>query len=99
MQPVVFDLLTIHLQLDFFYQTTQEIIPESVGDSGNCIDGYDIDEENELKNTPKSEDNILNMEYVQLIPVLTKAIQELKAENDDLKERLSSLEEWRGNSV
>ena len=86
-------------KLGFGAQTTQEVIPESVGDSGDCIDGYDVDEEDEFKQTPKSEDTILNMEYVQLIPVLTKAIQELKTENDELKERLQSIEDWRGNSV
>jgi hypothetical protein len=86
-------------KLGFGAQSTQEIIPESVGDSGDCIDGYDIDEEDESKKTPKSEDTILNMEYVQLIPVLTKAIQELKTENDELKERLISIENWRENSL
>ena len=102
LKPITFTLKSDEHEtkkLGFGAQTTQEIIPESVGDSGDCIDGYDINDEDPLKNTPKSEDTILNMEYVQLIPVLTKAIQELKAENDDLKERLASLEDWRGNSV
>ena len=41
---------------------------------------------------PKSDDTKLEMEYVQLIPVLTKAIQEQQALIEDLKNRISTLE-------
>ena len=71
-------------KLGFGAQTTQSIVPEAVYDSGDCIDGYDIDGETE---TPRSEDTKLVMQYVQLIPVLTKAIQELKAEVNALKKK------------
>ena len=50
-------------------------------------------------NVAKSDDNELGMEYVQLIPVLAKAIQEqqsiikdLKSQNKSLAERISALE-------
>ena len=86
-------------RLGFGAQSVASVIPESVSDTQECIDGYDQDEDDSNKLTAKSEDTKLVMEYAQLIPVLTKAIQELKAENDDLKARLESIEEWRGNSV
>ncbi|MGI9358007.1 MAG: tail fiber domain-containing protein, partial [Paracoccaceae bacterium] len=90
-------------RLGFGAQSTQDIIPEAVYDTGECIDGYDEGEKQEGQQLPqqtaKSEDTKLGMQYAQLIPVLTKAIQELKAENDDLKSRLESIEQWRGNSV
>jgi len=40
-------------KLGFGAQTTQEVIPESVGDSGDCIDGYDVDEEDEFNKLQK----------------------------------------------
>jgi hypothetical protein len=86
-------------RLGFGAQSTQSIIPEAVYDTGNCVDGYEELSESNPDPEPKSDDTTLAMQYVQLIPVLTKAIQELKAENDDLKSRLESIEEWRGNSV
>jgi hypothetical protein len=86
-------------KLGFGAQTTQKIIPESVFDTGDCIDGYDVDPEDEMKQTPRSDDTRLGMEYVQLIPVLTKAIQEqqqiideLKSQNESLAARISALE-------
>ena len=69
-------------KLGFGAQTIQPIIPESVFDTKDCIDGYvNSMKEGKLKSIPNSEDKDtkLGMEYVQLIPVLVKAIQELSA--------------------
>lgn len=86
-------------KLGFGAQTSQSVVPESVYDSGNCIDGYDAHPEHEGMNVAKSDDNELGMEYVQLIPVLTKAIQEqqqiiedLKSQNESLVARIEALE-------
>lgn len=86
-------------RLGFGAQSTQSIIPEAVYDTDECLDGYEPASNTDEQSQPKSDETKLAMQYVQLIPVLTKAIQELKAENDDLKSRLESIEEWRGNSV
>ena len=80
-------------KLGFGAQTTQPIIPETVRDTGDCIDGYEQPEdEDSLEMIPKSDDTKLEMEYVQLIPVLTKAIQEQQALIEDLKNRINTLE-------
>lgn len=80
-------------KLGFGAQTTQPIIPETVRDTGDCIDGYEQPEdEDSLEMIPKSDNTKLEMEYVQLIPVLTKAIQEQQALIEDLKNRISTLE-------
>ena len=79
-------------KLGFGAQTSQSVVPESVYDSGNCIDGYDAHPEHEGMNVAKSDDNELGMEYVQLIPVLTKAIQEQQQLIEDLKSRIETLE-------
>tara|TARA_R110000744_G_scaffold358575_1_gene465659 strand:- start:441 stop:1286 length:846 start_codon:yes stop_codon:yes gene_type:complete len=80
-------------RLGFGAQTIGSIIPESVYDTGKCIDGYDVDNDTEIC-TPKSDntDYELAMEYVQIIPVLVKAVQELSASNDALKARIEVLE-------
>jgi|13_taG_2_1085334.scaffolds.fasta_scaffold01541_3 hypothetical protein len=80
-------------KLGFGAQTTQKIISESVFDTGDCIDGYDVDPEDEMKQIPRSDDTRLGMEYVQLIPVLTKAIQEQQQIINDLKSRIETLEQ------
>jgi hypothetical protein len=70
-------------KLGFGAQTTKPIIPEAVYDTGGCIDGYDqaIDDDGNDKSIPRSDnkDTRLAMEYVQIIPVLVKAMQELSA--------------------
>ena len=66
-------------KLGFSAQQVQPIIPEAVYDTGDCIDGYDVDPENKMERTPKSDRTKLSMEYTQIVPVLVKAIQELKA--------------------
>ena len=70
-------------KIGFGAQTTKPIIPEAVYDTGGCIDGYDqaIDDDGNDKSIPRSDnkDTRLAMEYVQIIPVLVKAMQELSA--------------------
>ena len=40
----------------------------------------------------KNDDGLLGMKYTETIPILLKAIQELKADNDSLKARIETLE-------
>jgi len=75
-------------KLGFGAQTTQAIVPEVVFDTGDCLDGYDGEG---VKATPKTENTVLGMEYVQLIPVLTKAIQEQQAMIEELKAEVAAL--------
>ena len=80
-------------RLGFGAQTIQSIIPESVHNTSRCIDGYDIDNETDRCTAKTSDtDYELGMEYVQIIPVLVKAVQELSASNDALKARIEVLE-------
>ena len=79
--------------LGFGAQTTQDIIPEVVYDTQECIDGYDADPEDEDKQIPRSEDTKFAMKYVELVPVLTKAIQEQQQIIEDLKSRIENLEQ------
>jgi hypothetical protein len=81
-------------KLGFGAQSTRPIIPESVFDSNECIDGYDSDPEDDsgARQIAKSDQTKLGMEYTQLIPVLTKAIQEQQALIEDLKSRIETLE-------
>ena len=77
-------------KLGFGAQTTQSIIPEAVCDTGECIDGYtNSTEDDSLKSVPNSDDKDtkLGMEYVQLIPVLVKAVQELSAKVEALENK------------
>ena len=80
-------------RLGFGAQTTQQVIPEAVYDTGDCVDGYDTDPDDETKSVPKSDDTILAMEYVQLVPVLTKAIQQQQAMIDAQNQRIDTLEQ------
>jgi hypothetical protein len=75
-------------KLGFGAQTTQAIVPEVVFDTGDCLDGYDGEG---IEATPKTDNTILGMEYVQLIPVLTKAIQEQQAMIEELKAEVAAL--------
>jgi hypothetical protein len=102
LKPIAYKLKEDESQvrkLGFGAQTTQAIVPEVVFKSSMCIDGYDQDPEDEHGQIPRSEDTTLGMEYVQLIPVLTKAIQEqqtiiedLKSQNESLVARIEALE-------
>lgn len=86
-------------RLGFGAQTTREIVPEVVYDTNECIDGYTRDPNNEDNMIPNSDRTKLAMDGVQLIPVLTKALQEsfeiidsLKASISDLNMRIQTLE-------
>jgi hypothetical protein len=61
----------------FGAQTTRSVLPEAVYDSGDKIAGHE------------SEENKLGMDYVQIIPALVKAIQELEAQVRDLKSKIN----------
>jgi hypothetical protein len=94
LKPIAYKLKSDENQvrkLGFGAQTTQDIVPEAVFDTSQCIDGYDQDPEDEHGQIPRSEDTTLGMQYVQLIPVLTKAIQEQQAIIEDLKSQNESL--------
>jgi len=66
----------IKTRIGFSAQQVKSIIPEAV---------YDTDEQVE------GEDNIMAMEYVSLIPVLTNAVKELSTEIDKLKAEIAAL--------
>jgi hypothetical protein len=96
LKPIAYKLKEDESQvrkLGFGAQTTQDIVPEAVFSTSICIDGFDQDSEDENNQIPRSEDNTLGMEYVQLIPVLTKAIQEQQTIIEDLKSRIETLEQ------
>jgi len=61
--------------IGFGAQTTQPIIPESVTITGECPDGYD----KETGEPNSDRKNKMGMQYVEIIPVLVKAVQELSA--------------------
>ena len=73
-------------RLGFGAQTTQGILPETVKDTKECIDGYKETRSErgesifEAKGKGEVSGNTkLAMEYQQIIPVLVKAVQELSA--------------------
>ena len=68
-------------KLGFIAQEVESIIPESVYDTGEELDGHQEGDRTKL-----------GMEYVQLIPVLVNAIKELSAEVDTLKTKVAALE-------
>jgi hypothetical protein len=78
-------------KLGFSAQQVQPIIPEAVYDTGDCIDGYDVDPENKMERTPKSDRTKLSMEYTQIVPVLVKAIQEQQAIITQLQADVAAL--------
>lgn len=102
LKPMKYRLLTDPNKVDrlgFGAQTTREIVPEVVYDTNECIDGYTRDPNNEDNMIPNSDRTKLAMDGVQLIPVLTKALQEsfeiidsLKASISDLNMRIQTLE-------
>jgi len=65
-------------KLGFIAQQVQPLVPQSVFDTGEHIEGE-----------PEDAPTKLGMEYVALIPVLVNAIKELSAEVDALKAQLS----------
>ena len=66
-------------KLGFIAQQVQPLVPQSVFDTGEHIEGE-----------PEDAPTKLGMEYVALIPVLVNAIKELSAENEILKARLDA---------
>ena len=71
-----------HLTLGFIAQDVEETLEEF----GYATDDYDrlfLNEKNPYK---------MRLRMPEIIPVLTKAIQELSAKNKKLKERLTELE-------
>jgi hypothetical protein len=68
--------------LGFGAQTTQNILPEVVTNTGECVEGYvgSMDEDGNITDTARSDDRSkLTMAYVEIVPVLVKAVQELSA--------------------
>lgn len=87
-------------KIGFGAQTTQPIIPESVYDTGECIDGYvQVDENDDTKVIPASDRTKLAMDYEQITPVLTAAIQQLDKMVQNLSERVTELETKINNGL
>ena len=63
--------------IGFSAQQVQPIIPEAVYDTGEKVEG---------------EENILGMDYVNIIPALVNSIKELTQEVESLKTRITDLE-------
>ena len=68
-------------KLGFIAQQVQPLVPQSVFDTKEHIEGE-----------PEDAPTKLGMEYVALLPVLVNAIKELSAKNDALEARLAALE-------
>ena len=66
-------------KLGFIAQQVQSIVPQSVFDTGEHIEGE-----------PEDAPTKLGMEYVALIPVLVNAVKELSAEVDALRAQLQA---------
>jgi hypothetical protein len=86
------DDVTAKRMLGFGAQASQGVVPELVYDTGDCIDGYDVDPDNKMIQTACSERTKLGMEYFQAVPVLVKAIQEQQATIEVLTQRIETLE-------
>ena len=76
--------------LGFGAQTTKPIIPEVITDTEECIDGYTWECDEDGKQTKQvanssGKDTKLAMSYIQIVPVLVKAIQELSAKVEALE--------------
>lgn len=66
-------------KIGFIAQQVQPLVPESVYDTGDHIEGE-----------PEGAPTMLGMEYVALVPVLVNAVKELSAEVDALKAQLQA---------
>jgi hypothetical protein len=82
-QPVEYTLKSEpdHKKIGFLAQQVLPLVPESVFDTGEVIEGE-----------PEGAPTKLGMEYVALIPVLVNAVKELSAELDAAKARIATLE-------
>ena len=76
-------------KLGFIAQDVEPIIPEIVKKEGRTAEQR-IRLEKSRRKAPS--ENLYAMSYSELIPVLVKAIQELKHENNSLKSRIEALE-------
>jgi hypothetical protein len=88
LRPVSFDWIknpSKGMQLGLIAQEVQAVIPVLVNDKTNIRD--------EKRNTRTVAAQRLSINYVELIPVLIKAIQEQQLQIDQLKAELSS---WKG---
>lgn len=79
------------VRLGFGAQTTQGVIPEAVYNTGECLDGYTVDPDNHMIQAPKSERTKLAMQYVQIVPVLVKAMQEQQTMIVELQAQVAAL--------
>ena len=75
-------------KLGFIAQQVQPLVPQSVFDTKEYIEGE-----------PEDAPTKLGMEYVALLPVLVNAIKELSAKNDALEARLAALESAQAPSL
>jgi hypothetical protein len=78
--------------LGFGAQTSRLVVPELVYDTGECVDGYDVDTENGMIQTPRTNKTKLGMEYVQAIPILVNAMQQQQGMIEILTQRIDQLE-------
>jgi hypothetical protein len=81
-QPVEYTLKSEpdHKKIGFLAQQVLPLVPESVFDTGEHIEGE-----------PEDAPTKLGMEYVALIPVLVNAVKELSAELNSVKAELATL--------
>ncbi|MEM8528082.1 MAG: tail fiber domain-containing protein [Bacteroidota bacterium] len=78
-------------QYGFIAQEVQEILPELVYESVNALEVIDT---NDPKPSGKIEQvEYLGIDYINIIPIVTKAVQELSVENDELKGKNAALEQ------
>lgn len=88
--PIRFNFIgSTEAKLGFGAQSTVNVVPESVYDTQECIDGYTTDEETGIQ-TPNSDQTTLAMDYTQIIPVLVSAIQEMAAKIEVLESKLAA---------
>jgi hypothetical protein len=69
--------------LGLLAQEVSGIVPQVVKESDVCVDGYTSGDRN-------SPDNILRINYGEMVPVLVKAVQELSTKVEELESRLDS---------
>jgi hypothetical protein len=81
-QPVEYTLKSEpdHKKIGFLAQQVLPLVPESVFDTGEVIEGE-----------PEGAPTKLGMEYVALIPVLVNAVKELSAKCDALQAEVNTL--------
>ncbi len=73
-----------NMRYGFLAQDVEKVMPELVGTSKKPLS---VD-----KNGVKQYEEVKSVNYVELIPLLTKAIQELQAQVDDLKADIANMQ-------